>query len=474
MAVRAFASSRIILGGTAEAMFAGAFTIVGLVKPDALAQGTYISFLGGGTERAGFGESSSGKPSLDTAVGSTNSGFVTMDAAVWELMAVTKASGSTQGKVHTKPLGSGSWEQSAGGDTYTVPSGTIDSIRIATNGDNSNPKDARIAWFAVFPRELSDAEVQSIDTAATSQNLVTLGATHLWHFNQASTATAVNDQIGTFNQTAIVGTTVDSSADPTWNYTVVVPPANTVAPALTGTAEVEQTLTCTQGTWSPAGDTYAYQWQANSGGGYTNISGATSSTFVLLPAQEGATVRCVVTATNAAASVSANSNATGTVAPAPPFDVEIRLSGGAANAAPANSFGGAKSSVEASTTLFDNVPRTDAITGHVEYRCVYIHNNDTGDTTVGAWISDQPGSGATFSLAVATEAAGVTVTAPANNTTAPSGPTFSTPTTTGAALALGTLTPGQGRGLWIRRTITAGHAGAPSNPWQITLNVNPL
>lgn len=102
--------------------------------------------------------------------------------------------------------------------------------------------------------------------------------------------------------------------------TVIVAPANTVAPTLSGTAEEGQTLTCSTGTWTgTATITYGYQWQRNA----SNISGATASTRTLASDDVGQSVRCVVTATNAAGSSSANSNAvtpassgnTNTVAP---------------------------------------------------------------------------------------------------------------------------------------------------------------
>jgi hypothetical protein len=66
--------------------------------------------------------------------------------------------------------------------------------------------------------------------------------------------------------------------------------------------------------------TYSYQWQRNG----STISGATSSTYVLVQDDVGTTVRCVVTATNAAGSTSANSNSTGTIVatlPGTPTDV---------------------------------------------------------------------------------------------------------------------------------------------------------
>jgi len=104
-------------------------------------------------------------------------------------------------------------------------------------------------------------------------------------------------------------------------------PVNTVAPVVSGTATVGQTLTTTNGTWlgAPA-PTFTYQWQR----GVSNISGATSSTYVLVSADAGNTVRCVVTATNPLGSVSANSNSTATVA-APPVNTVAPVVSGTAS-----------------------------------------------------------------------------------------------------------------------------------------------
>jgi len=90
-------------------------------------------------------------------------------------------------------------------------------------------------------------------------------------------------------------------------------PVNTVAPVVSGTATIGQTLSTTNGTWTGApAPTFTYQWQRVT----TNISGATSSTYLLVRADVGNTIRCVVKATNSIApsGVTANSNSTATVA----------------------------------------------------------------------------------------------------------------------------------------------------------------
>ncbi|WP_281173349.1 DUF4347 domain-containing protein [Azospirillum halopraeferens] len=79
-------------------------------------------------------------------------------------------------------------------------------------------------------------------------------------------------------------------------------PTNSVAPTVTGTANVGATLSATSGTWSDAdGDTltYTYQWYRadnTAGGNETAISGATNSSYTLTQADQSKYVRVVVTA----------------------------------------------------------------------------------------------------------------------------------------------------------------------------------
>ncbi|WP_445150998.1 hypothetical protein [Baekduia sp. Peel2402] len=98
-------------------------------------------------------------------------------------------------------------------------------------------------------------------------------------------------------------------------------PVNTVAPTISGSTVGGNTLTATRGSWYPAGTSYTYQWQRNTGSGYTAISGATTSTYTTLPADVGATVRATVTATNAYASTTVTTNALGAITTGKPASV---------------------------------------------------------------------------------------------------------------------------------------------------------
>lgn len=86
-------------------------------------------------------------------------------------------------------------------------------------------------------------------------------------------------------------------------------PANTVLPAITGTATQGQTLTSSTGTWTNTPDAYAYQWRRAG----VPIDGATASTRLLGAADVGSAMSCTVTATNLGVSTSATSAPTAAV-----------------------------------------------------------------------------------------------------------------------------------------------------------------
>lgn len=147
-------------------------------------------------------------------------------------------------------------------------------------------------------------------------------------------------------------------------------------------------------------------------------------------------------------------------------DIQFRQSGGAANANDDASLGGAKSSVAASNSMLDDLSGAESAAGSVEYRCVYVHNNHGTLSMVNAVIfllAQALGSGHAVAIGVGTAAVNGVEQTVANEATAPAGVTFSTPTTLGAALALGTIPPGQHKAIWIRRTVTGGSAASANS-----------
>jgi hypothetical protein len=93
-------------------------------------------------------------------------------------------------------------------------------------------------------------------------------------------------------------------------------PANTALPVVSGTAKVGQTLTTTNGTWTPADAGLAIAWQRctnTTTGSCTAIPSATSSTYDLVDADNGNYIRAKVTGTTTAGSIAAFSAATAQV-----------------------------------------------------------------------------------------------------------------------------------------------------------------
>ena len=94
-------------------------------------------------------------------------------------------------------------------------------------------------------------------------------------------------------------------------------PANTGEPVISGQATVGSTLTATQGSWSGAPTSFAYQWvRCPASGGVPDgsdcavLGGATTQAYVVSASDAGSRLRVRVTASNSDGSATAASNAT--------------------------------------------------------------------------------------------------------------------------------------------------------------------
>ena len=109
------------------------------------------------------------------------------------------------------------------------------------------------------------------------------------------------------------------------------PPANTTPPSITGTAQVGQTLTLDQGTWSGnPPPTLSRKWQSCNGGGCSDVPGATGTTYVVAASDENRTLKAVVTAMNSQGTAQAVTAPTGTVVPQPPGNTALPVVSGTA------------------------------------------------------------------------------------------------------------------------------------------------
>ena len=129
--------------------------------------------------------------------------------------------------------------------------------------------------------------------------------------------------VGKTIRSVVLATNGGGSASATSAATAVIvpePPANTALPQITGAAVNGAQLSASTGTWTNVPTGYTHQWRRcdAAGAACSNIGGATQSTYTLTGADVAATLRVVVTATNAGGQAGATSDATGVVAPAAP------------------------------------------------------------------------------------------------------------------------------------------------------------
>lgn len=112
--------------------------------------------------------------------------------------------------------------------------------------------------------------------------------------------------------------------------------------------------------------------------------------------------------------------------------------------------------------VFDDVSGAENAASTVDYRCVFVHNSNASNPLENAvvYLSAEVAGGTNIAVGADTTAASAIGSASAqalqiaNETTAPSGVSFSSPTTAGAGVALGTIPVGQCKAFWIRRTAT--------------------
>lgn len=121
--------------------------------------------------------------------------------------------------------------------------------------------------------------------------------------------------IGSVAEAAATATPPTGAAVDPADAVAVATPVCTVAPAVTGTPTLAQTLTCAPGTWVPAANSYTYQWYYYPD---TVVAGATAATRVLAAGDVGNRMFCRVTGklTSGGGSSPKDSNVVGPIAAA--------------------------------------------------------------------------------------------------------------------------------------------------------------
>ena len=142
-------------------------------------------------------------------------------------------------------------------------------------------------------------------------------------------------------------------------------------------------------------------------------------------------------------------------------DIKLRISGASASATdPNGSYGGAMSTVSGGIIVtnvlnndMDDITSAEASSGITIYHNYYYKNEHATLTYISPkfYIDTQTNSGDTsVEMALVAEAKNVATTRLTNETTAPSGITFSTPANYAGGIAIGSLDSGDYRGIWVK------------------------
>lgn len=110
--------------------------------------------------------------------------------------------------------------------------------------------------------------------------------------------------------------------------------------------------------------------------------------------------------------------------------------------------------------LFPDVTGTENAASNVDYQCVFVHNNHATLQYQNPviYISSEVAGGVSAAIGVDTTASSAVGSATAqalqiaDKNTLPSGVSFSSPTTVGTGLTLGSINAGSVKAFWIRRT----------------------
>lgn len=116
--------------------------------------------------------------------------------------------------------------------------------------------------------------------------------------------------------------------------------------------------------------------------------------------------------------------------------------------------------------LFPVVTGDENAARTVKYRCIFVHNNHTTLTHVGvvAWLVSEASGGCSIAIAIDGVAASVIGSASAQadevatELVAPTGESFTAPTSKVTGISLGDIPAGQCRAVWVRQTAAASAA----------------
>lgn len=134
------------------------------------------------------------------------SGLTLVTADSWCLVGVTKATGTSTPRIHKFVFSTLTWTHTDAGSALANSSAPANSARIGATNTPSQFFGGDLGIMGVSNTVLNDAAFEALVTGEAAWD--SAGFIAKWMFDQASTATAVEDDIGAAEQTAITGTTV--------------------------------------------------------------------------------------------------------------------------------------------------------------------------------------------------------------------------------------------------------------------------
>ena len=187
----------------------------------------------------------------------------------------------------------------------TITGSTIEGARLtAHNGSwsGTTPLSFRYRWLRC---DTAGGGVNGVNCTG-----ITGGTAKTYVLRHADVGHRMRVRVTATNGEGSASATSNATAGTVRAASVAGPPRNTTPPSISGTPQVGNTLTASDGSWAGAQPfTFSYQWRRcdNTGGACADIAGATAKAYAVNSADDGKTLRVRVTARNGRGSSSSTS-----------------------------------------------------------------------------------------------------------------------------------------------------------------------
>lgn len=154
--------------------------------------------------------------SLNVFNGTADSeGTTILVADEWYLVGATKATGTVAPRFHIYRYSTGAWVHENGGTNLANSSVATTNTFIGSDNGGALFWPGRVQAVAYWTSVISDGNFETMETGKAAWSALSPAA--LWVLNQGSVATAVADEIGAADQTAISGTVASVAGCPDWD-----------------------------------------------------------------------------------------------------------------------------------------------------------------------------------------------------------------------------------------------------------------